>query len=50
MVSHRSHTNHEFLKLVITVTSVSFAIESLVSYEKGLIMMLHPSRHLSAQI
>ena len=41
MVSHSSHTNHEFLVLVIRVTNVSFAIESFVTYEKVLIMMLH---------
>ena len=28
MVSHRSHTNHEFLILVIQVTNVSSAIKS----------------------
>ena len=28
MVSHSSHTNHEFLNLVIRATNVSFAIES----------------------
>ena len=39
MVSHSSHTNHEFLILVIRVTNVSFAIKSFVSYEKGLIML-----------
>ena len=39
MVSHSSHTNHEFLTLVIRVTNVSFAIESFVTYEKGLVMM-----------
>ena len=41
MVSHSSHTNHEFLTLVIRVTNVSFAIESFATYKKGLIMMLH---------
>ena len=40
MVSHSSHTNHLFLTLVIWVINVSFAIESFVTYEKGLIMML----------
>ena len=34
MVFHSSHTNHEFLILVIRVTNVSFAIESFVTYEK----------------
>ena len=32
MVSHGSHTNHEFLILVIQVTSVSSAIESFVTF------------------
>ena len=41
MVSHSSHTKHEFLTLVIGVINVSFAIESFVTYEKELIMMLH---------
>ena len=36
MVSHSSHTNHEFS---IWVTNVSFAIESFVTYDKVLIMM-----------
>ena len=44
MVSHRSHTNHEFL-LVIRVTiftnALRFAVESFVTYENVLIMMLH---------
>ena len=44
MVPRDSHTNHEFLMLVIQFTNVSFAIESFVSYEKVLIMMLHMSR------
>ena len=30
MVSHSSHTNHEFLILVIQITNVSFAIDSFV--------------------
>ena len=41
MVSHSSHTNHVFLILVIRVTNVSFAIESFVSNEIVLIIMLH---------
>ena len=41
LVSHSSYTNHKFLILVIRVTSVSFAIESFVTYEKVLVMMLH---------
>ena len=40
MVSHNCHANHEFLTLVTWVTNVSFAIESFVSYEIVLIMML----------
>ena len=44
MVSQSSHTNHEFLTVVIRVTYFSFAIESFVTYEKGLIMMLHMNR------
>ena len=35
MVSHSSHTNHEFLILVIRVAHVSFAIESFVTYKKS---------------
>ena len=35
MVSHSSHTNHEFLILVIQVAHVSFAIESFVTYKKS---------------
>ena len=34
MVSHSSHTNHEFLILVIRVTNVSFAIQRFVTYKK----------------
>ena len=37
MVSHSSHTNHEFLILVIQVTNVSSAIESFVTFENFLI-------------
>ena len=44
MVSNSSHTNHEFLILVIRVTNVSFGIESFVTYEKVSIMMLHMKR------
>ena len=44
MVSQSSHTNHEFLTVVIRVTYFSFAIENFVTYEKGLIMMLHMKR------
>ena len=33
MVSHSSHTNHEFLMLVIQVTNVSSAIESFVTFQ-----------------
>ena len=44
MVSHSSHTNHEILTLVTQVTNLSFAIESFVTYEKRLIMMLHTKR------
>ena len=44
MVSHCSHTNHEFLLLVMQVTNVSFAKESFITYEKVLIMMLHLKR------
>ena len=44
MVSHSSHTNHEILTLVTQVTNLSFAIESFVTYEKRLIMMLHMKR------
>ena len=33
MVSHSSHTNHEFLILVIQVTNVSSAIESFVTFQ-----------------
>ena len=44
MVSHSSLTNHEFLTLVIRGTNVSFLIESVVTYEKGLIMMLYMKR------
>ena len=44
MESHSSHTNHELLTLVIGVTNVSFAIESFITHEKGLIMMLHMKR------
>ena len=44
MVSHSSHTIHEFLALVIRATNVSFAIESFATYEKGLIMTLHMNR------
>ena len=40
MVSHGSHTNHEFLILVIRVPNVSLAVESFVTCEKVLIMML----------
>ena len=44
MVSHSSHTNHEFLILVIRVTT-------LVANEKVLIMMLHIKRiFLSSQV
>ena len=39
MVSRSSHTNHEFLILLIRVSKVSFAIESFVTYEKGLIIL-----------
>ena len=39
MVSHSSHTNHEFLILVIRVANVSFAIGNFVTYEK--VLMLH---------
>ena len=38
MVSHSSHTNHEFLLLVIRAANVSFAIESCVTFEKVLII------------
>ena len=41
MMSHSSHANHEFLILVIRVTNVSYAIESFVTYEKVLLMVLH---------
>ena len=44
MVSHGSHTNHEFLLLVIRVTNVSFAIERFVTFEKVLTMVLHMKR------
>ena len=44
MVFHSSHTNHEFLILVIRVTNVSLAIESFATYEKVLIIMLHMER------
>ena len=44
MVSHSSNTNHEFLILAIQVTNVSLAIESFVTYEKVLIIMLHMKR------
>ena len=40
MVSHGSHTNHEFLMLAIWVPNVSFAVESFATCEKVLIMML----------
>ena len=44
MVSHSSHTNHEFLILVIRVTT-------LVANEKVLIMMLHIKRiFLSSEV
>ena len=44
MVSHSWHTNHEFLILVIRVTT-------LVANEKVLIMMLHIKRiFLSSQV
>ena len=46
MVSHSSLTNHELLILVIRVTNVSFVIESFVTDEKVLIMMLHMKRML----
>ena len=46
MVSHSSPTNHELLILVIRVTNVSFVIESFVTDEKVLIMMLHMKRML----
>ena len=32
MMSHSSHTNHEFLILVIQFTNVSSAIESFVTF------------------
>ena len=38
MVSHSSHTNHEFLLLVIRAANVSFGIESCVTFEKVLII------------
>ena len=41
MVPHGSHTNHEFLMLVIRVTNDSFVKKSFVTYEKVLTMMLH---------
>ena len=41
MVSHSSDTNHEFLILVVLVANVSIDIESFVTYEKVLIIMLH---------
>ena len=44
MVPHSSHTNHEFLILVIWVTNVSFAIEVSVTYEKELLIMLHTKK------
>ena len=40
MVSHSSHTNHEFLMLVVQFTNVSFAIENFVIYEKALIILV----------
>ena len=50
MVSHSSHTNHEFLILVIPVTNVSLTIESFVTYEKVLIMMLHKENFPTSKI
>ena len=44
MLSHSSHTNHEFFILAIRVTNVTFAIKSFVTHEKGLIKMLHMKR------
>ena len=41
MLSHSSHTNHEFLILVIRVINVRFAIESFITSGKALIMMSH---------
>ena len=45
-----SHTNHEFLILVIPVTNVSLTIESFVTYEKVLIMMLHKENFPTSKI
>ena len=44
MVSHSSDTNHELLILVVLVANVSIEIESFVTYEKVLIIMLHMKR------
>ena len=34
MVSHSSHTDHEFLILVTQVINVTFAIESFVTFQQ----------------
>ena len=44
MMPHSFNTNHEFLILPIRITNVSFAIESFVTYEKKLLMMLYMKR------
>ena len=42
MVSHSSHTHHQFLILIIQGPNVSFATESFVTYKK--VLMLHMNR------